>query len=291
MKKLSLILLLPLLAIQANAQIFWKVTPPEANSRPSYIFGTHHGAPASVADRFGVSEYFSVVDTVYGEISPDDISSADNILSYMIAPADSTLNKVFTPEELEEIDRAMTDITGQPGVMYMVMSMKPGAISTMIMQTMLQKEIPDFDITKQLDMTILSNATAAGKPVKGLETIERQMRALYCTPISHQAKELLKDIREENYGIDKLHKMTDAYMANDLNGIDEICNEEKEADNPSHIELVDKRNSEWVNFLLGLLPTTSALIVVGAGHLPGNTGLLNSLRSAGYKLEPISPKN
>ena len=36
-----------------------------------------------------------------------------------------------------------------------------------------------------------------------------------------------------------------------------------------------------------LLPTQSTLYVVGAGHLPGDAGMINLLRDAGYKVKPV----
>ena len=52
--------------------------------------------------------------------------------------------------------------------------------------------------------------------------------------------------------------------------------------------LIDKRNEAWVDFLLGMLPTTSMFIIVGAGHLTGPKGLIQQLRNAGYTVEPYS---
>ena len=36
-----------------------------------------------------------------------------------------------------------------------------------------------------------------------------------------------------------------------------------------------------------LLPKQSTLFVVGAGHLPGEKGMINLLREAGYKGKPV----
>lgn len=291
-RKSLLLLLSAICTLAANAQIFWKVTPPDANARPSYIFGTHHGAPAAVADRFALSDYYALVDTVYGEVSPDELTTPDaSLTQLMVTPADSTLDKLYTPDELGEIDRALTDITGQPGLLPMINAMKPAVISTMLLQHLLPKALPDFDINQQLDLTILAKAKEAGKPVRGLESVGRQMQALFNTPVAYQAKELLEELRQEGYGVNKLRSLTDAYMANDLTHLQQIMEAELPDGDPQHVEMIEKRNAEWVNFLIGFLPTTSALIVVGAGHLPGNAGLLDAFRSAGYNVEPIAPKN
>ena len=39
--------------------------------------------------------------------------------------------------------------------------------------------------------------------------------------------------------------------------------------------------------MAGLLPTASVLIAVGAGHLPGDKGLISLLRKEGYTVTPV----
>ena len=51
--------------------------------------------------------------------------------------------------------------------------------------------------------------------------------------------------------------------------------------------LLYNRNRNWVKKLETLLPMEKLVIAVGAGHLPGDKGLINLLRKAGYKVEPV----
>ena len=53
-------------------------------------------------------------------------------------------------------------------------------------------------------------------------------------------------------------------------------------------KLINDRNSAWVDFLIGALPTTSMLIAVGAGHLPGEKGVINLLQKAGFEVSPLT---
>lgn len=294
MKKLSLFLLLSIVAVGASAQLLWKITMPGGSARPSYLFGTHHGVSGSFADRFGINDIINNVDEVYGELSLEDLSDQASLgmkmASMVAAPADSTLSVVFSAEELQEIEDALVALVPgmQKGLMGMMDGVKPGAISLTIAQALVLKAIPDYDPKNQVDLSILSRSAAAGLPVKGLETVDRQLTALLGQPISYQADELLKTIRKPNYGIDQMKALTDAYTANDLDAIaaviaDEIPDGESESN-----DLIVKRNEEWIKILIGLLPTSSALIVVGAGHLPGDKGLLRMLGDAGFNVEPVA---
>jgi len=54
--------------------------------------------------------------------------------------------------------------------------------------------------------------------------------------------------------------------------------------------LLYRRNSNWVTKLKTLLPGKSLVVAVGAGHLPGEKGVINLLRKAGYTLTPVDNK-
>ena len=54
--------------------------------------------------------------------------------------------------------------------------------------------------------------------------------------------------------------------------------------------LLYHRNQNWVEKLKSLLPEKSLMIAVGAGHLPGEKGVINLLRKAGFKVTPVENK-
>ncbi|HEX2607399.1 MAG TPA: TraB/GumN family protein, partial [Flavisolibacter sp.] len=51
--------------------------------------------------------------------------------------------------------------------------------------------------------------------------------------------------------------------------------------------LLYNRNANWAKKLDGLLEQNSLVVAVGAGHLPGEKGVISLLRKAGYKVEPV----
>jgi uncharacterized protein YbaP (TraB family) len=52
--------------------------------------------------------------------------------------------------------------------------------------------------------------------------------------------------------------------------------------------LLYNRNRNWVSKLSDLMVSNSLVVAVGAGHLPGDKGVINLLRKAGYKVEPVN---
>ena len=110
MKKLFLLASLALAAFSANAQLLWKVSGNNA-AGDSYIFGTHHVAPLAMIDSIkGTMPALESADLMMGEI--DMISSPENMMqismAYAMAPSDSTLTKVFTPDEINEINAVLS---------------------------------------------------------------------------------------------------------------------------------------------------------------------------------------
>lgn len=172
----------------------------------------------------------------------------------------------------------------------MMNTSKPSLLNTMFMMTAMAKAYPETDLQNPLDKAILSHANALGKPVKGLETIATQIKALYGAPIARQAADLLRTARSGDVSISEMRKLTETYLSGNLNGLLTLMTDPATGmDEEERTRLLDERNDAWATFLLGMLPTTSMLIIVGAGHLPGAKGLLNQLRDHGYDVAPASP--
>lgn len=292
MKRTAFFAMMILAAVCANAQLLWKVSGKDVKS-PSYIFGTHHMAPVAVLDSVaGVAEAVASVDELYGELSLAEMTSPETqgvLMGMMTAPADSTLDKVFTPAELAEIDSVFNALTGMPvSITQQLNGFKPAMLSTSMLAILATKCIPGYNPMQQLDMTLLSRGASAGKPVKGLETVEFQGQVLYNSPIAEQAKDLLKSIRTEGGPEKSLLDLNAAYRSGDLAALYALMTDpESGMDDATAEKLLNSRNAAWVDFLIGMIPTTSVLIVVGAGHLPGAKGVIAGLRNVGFEVEPV----
>lgn len=290
MKKFSLILALLAIAISANAQLLWKISG-NGLQKPSYLFGTHHVAPATMIDSVkGASKALASVDKVYGEIDMavmNDMAALMKVQQATMAPADSTLSKVFSADELKKIDGLLAQ-SGVPATTAMLEPVKPAALSNMIALALSQKAFPDFDPSQQLDATIQTKARNEGKPIGGLETMDSQVELLYGTPISVQADDIRKTLDDIESCVESTRLMSEAYLAHDINKLYSIFTDPKTGMTEAEAErMIYSRNNTWVELLTGLLPTASIFIAVGAGHLPGEKGLVNLLRKAGYNVEPI----
>lgn len=292
MKKILLTMVLVALCTYcADAQLLWKVSGPKLNG-VSYILGTHHIAPKGMIDSVsGLRDAINSVDCVLGEVDMSNIAGPEVqalTMKALQAPADSTLNVVLTKAEYDSVAVLIKKYFNGMVSIDQLASMKPAAIAGQIalMQNMLAS--PGFNPADQFDTKVQAVAREAGKETGGLETLEFQLNLLYNDPISEQAKALMKAVRTDDKAIEMTKKLVAAYEEEDIETMEElILDKELGMDALSAQKLIYDRNVNWVKTLQELMPVKKVLVAVGAGHLPGEKGLLNLLKAQGYTVEAV----
>lgn len=290
-KLLSVLLFTALVSGSLSAQIFYKI---EGNglSKPSYIFGTHHLAPLSIIDSIeGCRTAFNEVEQVVGEIdmTGDQMSLAMKMQPYMMAPQDSTLTKVISAEDLARINEEFKKWSPVPGMdLSMLEMMRPMVITSMVSVEMVKRQLPNFNPQEQLDIYFQAEGKNMGKSIIGLETPEFQAKLLYTSePISTQAKTLIELLDDPSKNLEKSKELNDAYLAQNIKKLYELTQDEDEEESAFMEALVNRRNENWIQIIPGLIKDKSSFIAVGALHLPGDTGVVEGLRKAGYTVTPI----
>ena len=293
MKRLSLIIAVLTIALASQAQLLWKVSG-NGLGRPSYIFGTHHMAPASMLDQIaGINAGIDGCDIVVGEIEKDSLMSQESQMKmarFMIAPTDSTLDKLYTPAEYAEIEKVFNKYFGSMGVKLSQMnSLKPNAISTQLQAMQSIKYFPNFDANNLIDVAIQERANEAGRPSVGLESLQEQIDLLFNGPLTEQAKGLLEACHQDEFFQVQSSALAEAYMHQDLDKLLAVMTDATMGgDSEDEMEsLIYNRNRNWVDKLVKMMPERACLVCVGAGHLPGAQGLLQLLRDKGYTVEPV----
>lgn len=291
MKKLiTLVLALVFTAGICQAQLLWKISGGNLK-QPSYIFGTHHVAPTAVLYSVkGFNDALKSVSEVYGEVDMafmKDPQALMGIQQKLMAPADSTLSSLLTSAQVDSVVNVLNKYAGGMLTKQHIEPLVPSAIGAQL--AMLQNAVafPSFNPAEQLDHTIQEMALKAGKAVKGLETIDFQMGILYGAPLQKQAMDLMETIRIDDNSILNARKLASAYRLGNLNTIYDLFTDPASGMNDETKDrMINSRNAAWVDFLLAVIPTTSVMVVVGAGHLPGQKGIIELFRRAGYTVEP-----
>lgn len=280
-------------ALSANAQLLWKVSD-NGLTAPSYVMGTHHLAPFSIMDSIaGLRQAMRETQQVYGELKMSELESPATMQlmqKSMMIDSDTTLTTLFSPEDFATVNKfckenMMTDLTMAP-------KLKPAFLLNNVVVMAYVKHIGKFNPQEQLDTFFQSQASKNGKKVDGLETPEFQFNLLFNgASLQRQAQLLMCTINNIDSEVETLKKLTDAYMRQDLSTMLEISEKRKgnQCDPLPGEEdaMIFNRNKAWAEKLPAIMKAAPTFVAVGALHLPGEKGLLNSLKKQGYTVEPV----
>ncbi len=256
--------------------------------RPSYLFGTIHmicSEDAGLSD--SLKSAIKNSDLVYFEVDMDNLFEMIGVMRKMKMRNDTTLADLLSKEDYEKIKKYFED--KETLLPFSVLeTYKPLLAASMLMEGSTDCETPEA-----MEEVIMKEAKQHGKNVKGLETMAFQMSIFDTIPYKMQALQLLKyvdDAGKGNSDNKEYDNLMQAYKDQDLSKLEELT---KTTDmgiaNFTDI-LLYNRNRNWVEKLKTIMPDHSVVIAVGAGHLPGDKGVINLLRKAGYTVKPVSNK-
>jgi uncharacterized protein YbaP (TraB family) len=139
-----------------------------------------------------------------------------------------------------------------------------------------------------VEMTMTSRATADGKPIEGLETVDEQLGFLDGLPIEAQREMLLQTlVRSAEIG-DSIESLISAWRHGDTAKLEAELLSELEQQRELHDALIVQRNRRWAETIEDWLDDEDDyLIVVGALHLVGDDGVPALLDRAGFEIRQL----
>lgn len=301
MKKLATLFILALLAAaEAGAQVLYKVSG-NGLEKPSYVVGTMHLANTSFVEKIaGVKDAIIATNQVYGEVKWDDMTNMDSLMvmqQKMLLPEGQTLKTVLNAEQYAKLDAFVKKTMGvgmdNPQVFAQLGKATPGTLTTQFeLLLYMQAHMGEFDPTNTIDQYFQAQAKKNNEPVGGLETLSFQGNLLYAsTPMERQITQLMCLLNNEEYYTGLMDRMAEAYYAQDIEKLKEVMNEKFDATCDATPEeqdaLIYNRNADWARKMPAIMAEKPTLFVVGAGHLPGEKGVLTLLKNAGYTVESV----
>ncbi|MBR3827180.1 MAG: TraB/GumN family protein [Alistipes sp.] len=280
----------------ANAQLLYRISG-NGLDEPSYIVGTYHLAPASFVDDIaGVREAMAAVEQVYGEVDMSDMARARELmLGAMMLPEGKSISDLFTVDEMSRINAYMREVMGvdfsNPLIASQMGRMRPSMLATQLMLLQYMKLTPGFKPTELIDEYFQAEARKQGKRVGGFESEEFQMALLYGDMSDAKEREELLELVDNNTeAIAEMQRMADAYFSLDIKRLGDMMEGEVDSGDMTLEEfkrMVTDRNRRWVEAMPEVMSSAPTLFVVGAGHLPGDEGVIALLKDAGYKVKAV----
>lgn len=265
---------------QTPHTLLWRISGKKI-TRPSYLFGTMHvlcAKDANLSD--SLKSAIARVDEIYFEINLGDMAGMLNSMKFMRMNDSKRLSDLLKPDEYARVKEYFAKHN----------SMLPFSLlerfKPMLISGLVEEQALDCETTDGMELMIMKEAKH-GKPVDGLETAEFQAGLFDSIPYETQARELVNYIDSSDMNKQQTRQLVELYNKQDLDGIDELSRKEDGGMSGYMDLLLYARNRKWAKNLDGLLPKKSLLIAVGAAHLPGNGGVIELLRKAGYTVEPV----
>jgi uncharacterized protein YbaP (TraB family) len=259
--------------------LLWEISGNGLKS-PSYLFGTMH-----VKDKRAFQFHDSLMIKLKsckifaGELVLDK-AAAKEMSGDILLPPGKELKTLIPKREYKRVKKYCNKNIGMM-MSLLVNKIKPIFTSAMISESL----IPD-DMPKALDEYLQDKAKEYDLEVKGLETMQEQMKALDGLSVEEQAKMLVDQINNIEEEKKEIQKLTDVYTSQNLNSIYAFT-QTPEMQGEFGDGLIKDRNIVMAQRLEKLILNQSTFCAIGAAHLPGEEGVLNLLRQKGYYLRAI----
>ena len=299
MKRILTALALLLATLGTQAQLLYKITG-NGLKAPSYIVGTYHLAPVSFVDSIpGIRQAMAETQQTYGELIMEELLGADSLAimqQAMMMPDGMTIDKLLSADEMSRLNAFMKELLGMdmtnPMLAQQMGKLLPSALSNTLSLLNYMKKTGGFDAQNSFDDYFQKEAHAQGKGVGGLETLDFQMRVLFKGQSLERQKELLMCQVDNAAFMDKMAEdVIRAFYSQNLDAIKDAMDEKLHNSCDSRPEeediLIYKRNADWLTKMPAIMAQKPTLFAVGAGHLPGEKGVLHLLRQAGYTVEGV----
>ena len=284
-------------AVSMNGQLLYKISG-NGLEKPSYIIGTHHLANVGFVEKInGVKEALTETDQVYGELKWDALTNPDTLQimqQKMTLPEGKTLKDILTADQYKRLDAFMTAKLGagmsNPMVASQMAKLTPMALVTQFQVLLyMMNHMGEFDPTSTFDQYFQAQAEKNNLPCGGLETVSFQAEVLYGTPMERQVENLMCLVDNQEFTSQMMEEMSKAFYAQDLDALKKAMDVKLGTSCDSTPEeeaaLIDNRNADWLTKMPAIMQAKPTFFAVGAGHLPGEKGLLQLLRNAGYTVE------
>jgi len=249
-----------------------------------YLFGTVHVLrPTTAWGSPRVDAAFDSADQIWFEISnPDDQAAIVPLIQQRGISPDRPLSSLLTAEEMTALNAAAAAAgmpAGQidvfrPWFAGLVLSIAPSLKA-------------GYDPQSGVETILKARAEAAGKPISGLETIDKQVGILAGLSEADQLAFLRSLLEAWEDATVELDRMVGAWATGDVALLEEIAVDEMQAESPVIYDaLLVRRNTDWANQIQTMLEGSGTVfIAVGAAHLAGDDSVQEILEARGVDVE------
>lgn len=267
--------------IQGEGPALWVVKDADSTL---YLFGSVHVLRPTIGWASPrVEAAFNSASDIWFEISnPDDQAAIMPLIQQHGLSPETPLSSRLTSEENAELDAAAKAMGASAAQLQ---PMRPWLAALSLSVAPLIKA--GYDPKSGVELVLKARAEAAGKPIHGFETIDKQIGILAGLPDDVQLVFLRETLKDYENAATKLDEMVEAWARGDIATLDRVTiTEMKEASPTLYQAILVDRNTDWANQIQTLLEGSgTAFIAVGAAHLTGDDSVQAILQKRGVIVE------
>lgn len=268
----------------------WEVQGKDGQGRLYLLGSIHAGSDGlypldkTILDAFEASDVLAVECDITTLLQRPNLA---DIMKNVMYTDGTTLKDHISPELYEKTAK----IFQENGMSIDLMKIyKPFVISSMILQFYMQDW--GYDPNNGIDMYLIGRAKDKGMPVAEIESVEFQYELMGGFSDIIQELQLESCVNGElDASKEYLDLMFDLWQKGDAEGLNELLEQEDDSLPPEEAEaykeyekkMFDDRNTHMTLKAEEYLKTGETyFFVVGSGHMVGETGIVEQLRSKGY---------
>lgn len=142
-----------------------------------------------------------------------------------------------------------------------------------------------LDAALGVDRQLAERAKRSGKPINGLETFEFQLDIFDRLSKREQEMMLRETVAELERLDHNIARIVQAWLDGDGAALEKLMLAGMREYPDLYQRLIVERNRRWLPEIEKIIAAGGAMVVVGAGHLVGQDGVIELLKSRGYTLE------
>ncbi|MFP6558266.1 TraB/GumN family protein [Paraburkholderia sp. B3] len=202
--------------------------------------------------------------------------------SLFMLPPDTRLDRLMEPPVFRRVHAHWARL-GLPDANLLVLRPVMVAMTLQISEASRNGYLTQFGV----DHLLRERSELARKKIDYLEDLNDQLRLLMSTPLSEQVSLLDHIATPTDAGFSEIEAMVSAWQNHDLGHFENLLEDRRKLWPQSVDAVLTRRNEDWAPLIAEMVRAgTHNLIVVGALHLVGPTGLPVLLRQQGLHLAP-----
>jgi len=258
----------------------WTITDADSTL---YLFGTVHVLrPETAWGSPRVDTAFDASDRIILEISnPDDQAAIMPLVQQFGISPTRPLSSLLTADEIARLNVAAGSIGATAAQLD---PLRPWLVALQLAVAPMLKA--GYDPQSGVELILKARAEAAGKPVTGLETVDKQIGILASLSEETQLAFLRDALESYDDATTELDALVGAWAAGDVEAINRLgVIEMRETSEEIYQALLVRRNTDWADQIQTLLAGSGTVfIAVGSAHLAGEDSVQEILSDRGVQV-------